>query len=174
MAGRIATLLTGKHRPTYADEPEDGDGVVIINAKHVSFSGKKWKQKIYRRHTGFPGGLQEVPAFEMRERKPEEILRRAINSMLPKNRLRSLRMSRLKIFADTEHPYSNLFNPSTLPAAAPDFELPDAVKQRIAESIPETYDWSKVVTVPPLKKEEIPPAVLPKSAYKGVGETING
>lgn len=80
--------------------------MVVINAKHVVVSGNKQKHKMYRHHTGYPGGLKEIPYFRMMERHPEEIVRRAVYGMLPKNKLRPRFMNRLKIFPDDKHPYT--------------------------------------------------------------------
>ncbi|GAA5978250.1 hypothetical protein JCM5350_002240 [Sporobolomyces pararoseus] len=102
MATRIAIVLMGKHKPVYDQSNDCGDYVVVKNATKVKVTGKKQDQLIYRHHTMFPGGLKEIPYKTMMERKPEEIIRRAVSGMLPKNRLRQKRLDRLLIFPDND------------------------------------------------------------------------
>lgn len=110
--GRLATeavqLLMGKNKPSFVPWQDQGDYVVVVNAAKLKVSGRKDKQKIYYRHTGFPGGLRGETLERLRERKPEEIIRRAVFNMLPKNKLRRGRMERLRVFAGKEHPYGQL------------------------------------------------------------------
>ncbi|KAL7509574.1 hypothetical protein ACHAXN_006612 [Cyclotella atomus] len=107
LATTIAPLLRGKHKPTFRPDGDCGDYVVIINADKVNLSGKKWSDKIYRWHTGYPGGLKERSAKDMLERKPTFILRKAILGMLYRNNLRRTCMEpRLKIYAGPEHPHT--------------------------------------------------------------------
>ncbi|RKP06948.1 50S ribosomal protein L13 [Thamnocephalis sphaerospora] len=106
MATRIATTLMGKHKPIYDPAADCGDYVVVINAKSVKVTGRKAQQKMYRHHTGYPGGLKEIPFERMIERKPDEVIRKAVSGMLPKNRLRDVRLKRLLIFPDEKHPYA--------------------------------------------------------------------
>ncbi len=96
LATQIATILMGKHRPDYTPHIDSGDKVVIANAKDLVFTGKKLDQKVYRHHTLHPGGLKEVGAKIMVKEKPEEVIRLAVIKMLPKNKLRTARMKRLK------------------------------------------------------------------------------
>ncbi|GJN88165.1 hypothetical protein Rhopal_001130-T1 [Rhodotorula paludigena] len=105
LATRIAIVLMGKHKPIYDQANDCGDYVVVKNAAKVAVTGRKADQKIYRHHTQFPGGLKEIPFKVMLERNPEEIIRRAVSGMLPKNRLRDKRLERLLIFPTAEHPY---------------------------------------------------------------------
>lgn len=109
MATRIAGLLMGKDKVEYVPYLDLGDYVVVINTKGVAVTGKKEKQKIYYRYSGYPGGLRKETLRELRERKPEEIIRRAVKGMLPKNKLQMPRMARLHIFAGAEHPYGDKF-----------------------------------------------------------------
>merc|ERR1712071_653618 len=88
LATTIASLLKGKHKPTYRPNGDCGDYVVVINSEKVQFSGKKWGDKYYRWHTGYPGGLKERKASDMLERKPTEILRKAVLGMLTRTNLR--------------------------------------------------------------------------------------
>jgi len=106
LAAQVAPLLKGKHKPTFLPNKDVGDVVVIVNADKVKFSGKKWDDKLYRWHTGYPGGLKERPAKAMLERNPTKILRKAILGMLYRNNLRQSYMKpRLKIYAGSEHPH---------------------------------------------------------------------
>lgn len=107
--GRFATevvkILMGKDKPEYATNQNIGDKVVIINAEKITVTGNKAHDKLYRHYTGFPGGLREETFEKLKIRKPEDILKRAISGMLPKNKLRKDRMSNLYIYKGTEHPH---------------------------------------------------------------------
>ncbi len=102
----IATLLTGKSKPTYTPHIDGGDYVVVINAKDVPVTGDKELQKIYYRHSGFPGGIKDARLEEVREKFPERIIENAVKGMLPKNKLQAGRMARLKVFAGSEHAHT--------------------------------------------------------------------
>ena len=108
--GRVATeaakLLRGKHKPTYTPNMDNGDHVIILNCKDVILTGKKLDQKYYRYHTGYVGGLKEISYREMMEKKPEEVVAHAVSGMLPKNKLRSRMMTRLRVFAGAEHTHA--------------------------------------------------------------------
>jgi large subunit ribosomal protein L13 len=106
LATQIATVLRGKHKPTYAPNVDCGDYVVVINAENVVLTGKKTQQKLYRWHTGFPGGLKERTAREQLQRRPEEVLRSAVYGMLPKNKMRAVQAKKLRIFAGDVHPHA--------------------------------------------------------------------
>jgi len=104
LATQIAPILRGKHKPTYRPNADCGDFVVVINAEKVRFSGKKWDQKLYRWHTGYPGGLKQRTANDMMEKKPTEVLRKAVIGMLKRNNLRHRHIEpRLRIFAGDTH-----------------------------------------------------------------------
>jgi len=105
MATQIAMRLRGKHKPIFTPHADTGDFVVVVNAEKVAFSGKKWDRKIYYRHTGFMGGLKEITAGKLLEKKPEEILRLAVKRMLPKNSLGRRQLKKLKIYAGADHPH---------------------------------------------------------------------
>ncbi len=105
LASEIAKILMGKHKPTYTPHVDGGDFVVVVNAEKIHATGKKLNQKIYYRHTGYPGGLKQATLREMLEKKPEEVIRLAVRGMLPKNKLRDRRMKRLKVYAGPEHPH---------------------------------------------------------------------
>jgi len=107
LATKIARLLSGKDKVEYVPYLDLGDNVVVINAAEVAVTGRKEKQKIYYRHSGYPGGLKAETLEELRQRRPEEILRRAVKGMLPKNKLQKSMLKRLHIFAGDKHPYKN-------------------------------------------------------------------
>ncbi|MEK6246695.1 MAG: 50S ribosomal protein L13 [Planctomycetales bacterium] len=104
LAVKIATLLMGKHRPTYTPHVDTGDFVVVVNAEKVVFTGKKWDQKTYTRYTGWPG-LRSEKAGDRRDRRPELILSEAVRRMLPKNKLGRQMFSKLKVYAGNNHPH---------------------------------------------------------------------
>ena len=104
IAAEIAVILMGKHRPTYTPHIDTGDFVVVLNAEQVSFSGKKWEQKKYTWYTGYPG-QKSITAEKRLEKKPELILQEAVRRMLPKNKLGRKMLSKLKIYAGSEHPH---------------------------------------------------------------------
>lgn len=103
LATQVAKILQGKHKPTFNLCHDNGDYVVVTNVQDIAFSGKKGTDKLYRWHTGYPGGLKTLTARQMYERAPDRILRKAVYGMLPKNRLRQQRIKRLRIFADEAH-----------------------------------------------------------------------
>lgn len=106
LSAKIATLLTGKNKPTYTPHTDGGDYVVVINADQVKVSGNKEEDKMYYRHSGFPGGLKEANLKELRAKAPEMIIEKAVAGMLPKNKLQDARMARLKVFAGSEHAHA--------------------------------------------------------------------
>lgn len=105
LATQVARLLMGKHKPRYTPAVDCGDHVVIINARGVRLTGKKLDQKVYRWHTGYPGGLKEVAARHRLREKPEVAVREAILGMLPKNKLHQRRARKLRVYADDKHPH---------------------------------------------------------------------
>jgi large subunit ribosomal protein L13 len=105
LATEIARLLRGKNKPQYTPHVDTGDFVVVVNAEKVVVTGKKAEQKVYRRHTGYPGGLKETSYEVMLERKPTEILRKAVKGMMPRTRLGRQQFRKLKIYAGPEHPH---------------------------------------------------------------------
>lgn len=106
-ATEIAQLLIGKSKPYFAKNLDCGDYVVITNAVNVRVSGKKEKDKVYTRYSGYPAGLRKITLSEMREKKPEEIIRHAVSGMLPKNKLRASMLKRLFVYKGEEHPYGD-------------------------------------------------------------------
>jgi large subunit ribosomal protein L13 len=105
VASRAAMLLMGKHKPTYVPSMDTGDHVVIINAAKIKLSGAKEDQKVYRRHTGYPGGLIETGARNMRQNRPERMLELAISGMLPKTKLGKQMYRKLNVYAGEHHPH---------------------------------------------------------------------
>lgn len=105
LASEIATRLRGKHKPIYSTFMDTGDFVVVLNADKVRLTGNKWDAKVYYRHTGYMGGLKEETAAKLRERKPEELVYRAVKGMLPKNSLGRKQLKKLKVYVGSEHPH---------------------------------------------------------------------
>jgi large subunit ribosomal protein L13 len=107
--GRLATVvaarLRGKHNPLFTPHTDTGDFIIVINAEKIRLTGKKWTQKLYHHHTGYIGGLKTASAKELLEKRPEELIRRAVKGMLPKNRLGSQLYTKLKVYAGGEHPH---------------------------------------------------------------------
>ena len=106
LATEIARILRGKNKPQYTPHVDTGDFVVVVNAERVVVTGRKAEQKVYRRHSGYPGGLKTTTYEQMLERKPTEILRRAVRGMMPKTRLARQQLRKLKIYAGPEHPHA--------------------------------------------------------------------
>ena len=104
---QIASILMGKDKTTFSYHRDDGDYVVAINAADIRVTGSKLKDKIYRRHTHWPGGLKELTLDEMLKKDPRLVIKSGVYGMLPKNKLRDRRMTRLKIFTDSNHPYAD-------------------------------------------------------------------
>ena len=106
IATKVATILSGKHRPNYAPFSITGDHVVIINADKVKLTGQKLDQKVYRWHTRYPGGLKENKIRKVLATRPESVIREAVLGMLPKNKLRKRLVQRLKIYGAGQHPHA--------------------------------------------------------------------
>ena len=105
-ASKIADILRGKHRPTYTPHADNGDFVIVINASKVHFTGKKWDDKFYYHHTGFPGGIKEISAKKQLEKHPEKILQDAVWGMLPKNTLSRQLVKKLRVYPGSEPPHT--------------------------------------------------------------------
>lgn len=103
LATEVASILRGKKKPIYTPHVDTGDHVIIVNAEKISLTGKKLDQKLYRHHTGHPGGLKEVTARVMMAKKPEEVIRLAVKGMLPKNSLGRAMFRKLKVYSGPEH-----------------------------------------------------------------------
>lgn len=105
LATSVARLLTGKHKPTYSTHIDTGDHVIVINAEKIKVTGNKLESKHYYRHSGYPGGLREEKLSHLLERRPEEVVRRAVKGMVPHTRLGTQQMRKLKVYAGKEHPH---------------------------------------------------------------------
>jgi large subunit ribosomal protein L13 len=105
LATQIAMRLRGKHKPVFTPHADTGDFIVVINANKVTLTGRKWDKKVYYRHTGYIGGLKEISAKKLLEKKPKDILRFAVRGMLPKNSLGRRQLKKLKIYSGSEHPH---------------------------------------------------------------------
>lgn len=110
LATNVAILLMGKHKPTYSSHMDSGDYVVIINVEKVKLTGKKTSQKVYRRHSGYPGGFKEVSFSKMITEHPERVIQLAVSRMLPKNRLQDQRIERLKLVVGEKNPHEEMTN----------------------------------------------------------------
>jgi len=105
LASRVATILRGKHKPIFAPHLDVGDHVVVLNAEKVHLTGRKLRDKVYRWHTGYIGGLREVNAEKMLRTHPERVIEWAVQGMLPKNRLGRAMAKKLKVYRGAEHPH---------------------------------------------------------------------
>lgn len=105
LASRVAMMLQGKNKPQYTPHVDTGDHVVVINAANLQLTGRKEEQKIYLRYTGYPSGLRQRTATEQRALDPTEMVRHAVKGMLPKSRLGRRMISKLKVYAGSEHPH---------------------------------------------------------------------
>jgi large subunit ribosomal protein L13 len=106
LAAEIARVLRGKSKPQYTPHVDTGDFVVVVNAERIVVTGRKAEQKVYRRHSGYPGGLKTTSYEQLLERQPTEILRKAVKGMMPKTRLARQQLRKLKIYAGPEHPHA--------------------------------------------------------------------
>ena len=105
LATQIADTLRGKHKAEYTPHVDTGDFVVVVNAEKITVTGNKLDDKLYYRHSGYPGGLRSRPLRDQLERRPTEVIRKAVKGMLPKNRLAAQQLTKLKIYAGPEHPH---------------------------------------------------------------------
>ena len=105
LASTVAGLLRGKHNPAFSPHLDCGDFVVVVNARHITFSGEKLRDKIYYRHTEYPGGIRSISAGQLLAKHPEDILKKAIAGMLPKTPLGRQLSGKVKIYPDAEHPH---------------------------------------------------------------------
>ena len=105
LATQIADLLRGKRKPEYTPHCDTGDFVIVVNAARIRVTGNKLEDKLYYRHSGYPGGLRSRSLGQMLERRPEEVIRKAVKGMLPRNRLARQQLRKLKVYAGPEHPH---------------------------------------------------------------------
>jgi large subunit ribosomal protein L13 len=106
LATQIADALRGKRKPEYTPHCDVGDFVIVINAEKIAVTGKKREDKLYYRHSGYPGGLRTRTLAEMLDRRPEEVIRKAVKGMLPRNRLARAQLRKLKVYAGPDHPHA--------------------------------------------------------------------
>jgi large subunit ribosomal protein L13 len=106
LATQIADALRGKRKPTYTPHVDVGDFVIVVNAKLIAVTGDKLHDKMYYRHSGYPGGLKKRTLNDMLERRPEEVIRLAVKGMLPRNRLARKQLTKLKVYAGPDHPHA--------------------------------------------------------------------
>ena len=107
MATRIATVLMGKHKPSFTPHVDTGDFVIVLNAEKIRLSGKKTEKKVYQRYSGFAGGRKEIPFARLFAKSPERIVYLAVKRMLPSNRLTRLQIRKLHVYKGGEHPHSS-------------------------------------------------------------------
>ncbi len=105
LATRVARLLAGKHKPMYATHIDVGDHVIVLNARKIKVTGTKLQSKKYALHSGYPGGFREETLEHLLQRRPEEVVRRAVKGMLPHTRLGTQQLRKLKVYADSDHPH---------------------------------------------------------------------
>ena len=105
LASQIAHILRGKNKPTFTPHVDTGDFVIVVNAEKVVLTGNKLEGKIYYRHSGYPGGIKGMKARELIEKHPERVIQKAVKGMLPKNRLGSAMIGKLKVYAGPDHPH---------------------------------------------------------------------
>jgi len=105
VATQIASILRGKNKPVYTPSVDTGDFVIVVNAEKIALTGNKLADKTYYSHSGFPGGIKSITAGKLIDKKPEELIRKAVKGMLPKNKLARHMLSKLKIYSGAEHPH---------------------------------------------------------------------
>jgi len=105
-ASEIASVLRGKHKPTFTPHVDDGDFVIVVNASDLELTGRKREQKVYHRHSGYPGGIHSETAGALLERRPERLLERVVRGMLPKTPLGRRMLRKLKVYAGPDHPHA--------------------------------------------------------------------
>ncbi len=106
LATQVANILRGKNKAVYTPSVDTGDFVIVVNAEKIALTGRKLADKVYYSHTGFPGGLKEITAGKLLEKKPEDIIKKAVKGMLPKNKLARHMLTKLKIYSGSTHPHS--------------------------------------------------------------------
>jgi len=105
LATQVANVLRGKNKAIFTPSVDTGDFVIVVNAEKIALTGRKLDDKVYYSHTGFPGGLKEITAGKLLEKKPEDIIRKAVKGMLPKNKLSRHMLKKLKVYAGASHPH---------------------------------------------------------------------
>lgn len=105
LATQVANVLRGKNKAIFTPSVDTGDFVIVVNAEKIALTGRKLDDKTYYHHTGFPGGLKEITAGKLLEKKPEEVIRKAVKGMLPKNKLARHMLKKLKVYSGASHPH---------------------------------------------------------------------
>jgi large subunit ribosomal protein L13 len=105
VATQIANVLRGKNKPTYAPSVDTGDFVIVVNAEKIALTGNKLSDKTYYSHSGYPGGIKSISAGKLLEKKAEDVIRKAVKGMLPKNKLASQMLKKLKVYVGSSHPH---------------------------------------------------------------------
>jgi large subunit ribosomal protein L13 len=105
LASRIARVLEGKHKPTYTPNLDSGDHVIVLNARRIAVTSDKLESKLYIRHSGYPQGLKQETLGHLLDRRPEEVIRRAVRGMLPRTKLGAQQLRKLKVYAGSDHPH---------------------------------------------------------------------
>jgi large subunit ribosomal protein L13 len=154
LASRVATVIRGKHKPPFTPHLDTGDFVVVINAEKVKLTGNKLDNKMFRRHTGYPGGLVEIPYRKLLETHPERAIEQAVYGMLPKGRLGRQLRHKLKVYKGAEHPHSSQKpEPLTIDGPIPVHLEPEpAPKPRKAKPKRKAPAKAKAATSPAKKK----------------------
>ena len=135
LAVQVATLLRGKHKPTFAPHMDGGDFVVVVNASKISLGGSKGTDKMYHRHSGRPGGLKSIPAGELLARDPRKVVELAVWGMLPKNRLSRQLIKKLKVYSGPEHPHT-----AQQPQAFAITQSPSSTQPAVAPTAPPSFE----------------------------------
>jgi large subunit ribosomal protein L13 len=105
LASEVANILRGKNKAIYTPSVDTGDFVIVVNAEKIALTGRKMADKVYYSHSGFPGGLKEITAGKLLDKKPEDVIKKAVKGMLPKNKLSRHMLKKLKIYAGANHPH---------------------------------------------------------------------
>jgi large subunit ribosomal protein L13 len=116
LAVNVARALSGRDKPTWTPHIDDGDHVIVVNAAKIELGGNKWKQKLYYRHSNYPGGLKVRTAREAADKRPEWLIEQAVRGMLATNRMRDAQLRRLNVYAGAEHPH-DAQKPAPLPVS---------------------------------------------------------
>lgn len=167
LATRIATVLRGKHKPPFTPHLDVGDFVVVVNAKKVRLTGQKLDDKLFRRHTGYPGGLVEIPYRRLLETHPERAIERAVWGMLPKGRLGRQLRKKLKVYAGPDHPHaSQKPDPLTVDGPIPVFVDPEPKRTRNPGKVKARQEREAKAKAAPAPKAKAKPAKRKPRAKK--------
>ena len=154
LASRVAQVLEGKHKPTYATHIDSGDHVIVLNASRIDLGRNKAEQKKYSRHSGYPGGYREETLGDLLARRPEEVIRRAVKGMLPRNKLGVQQLRKLKIYAGTDHPHEAQL-PQVLPGTTLTFDPSEQKPTAKAAPAPVAADEAPVAQAAVVAEPEV-------------------